>query len=346
MGGVSLLLGWCFELPSELDLAAFGEVRCIMSGYALRQPLRDGGVRYVPTRLSSVGALLAGPLRPDVLIVAVRPGSSGWTFGTEVAWMQAAVATGATVLAEVNHDLPRAAAVAELPKDAVAVLGETGRAPVRVDFTSDDGTVGRIAARAAALVPEGAVVQFGPGGIPDAVLAALEVPIEIDTGVITDGVRRLHERALLSGSSSGAYVVGTPELYDWADGRRILRGFEHTHDVSRLAAHRCFVALNTALEIDLVGQVNVERAGDDPLGSVGGHPDYASAAASSVRGLSIVALPTTHRGRSTLVERLSAPTSTPRADVDVIVTETGTVDLRGRSDAERVELIAGLWEHQ
>ena len=99
-------------------------------------------------------------------------------------------------------------------------------------------------------------------------------------------------------------------MYDWADGRHVVDRVEITHDVSRLAGHDCLVAVNTALEIDVVGQVNVERVGDQPVGGIGGHPDFALAASRSRHGLSIIAMSSRHRTGPTLVDRLSAPVTT------------------------------------
>jgi len=99
----------------------------------------------------------------------------------------------------------------------------------------------------------------------------------------------------------------------------------------------------TGFVIYLVGQVNVEGFRGEVIAGVGGHPDYAGAAIRSRDGLSVVALPTVRGGRRTLVERLSAPASTSRSDVDVVVTELGTADLRGLSDAERARALLTAW---
>jgi acyl-CoA hydrolase len=103
------------------------------------------------------------------------------------------------------------------------------------------------------------------------------------------------------------------------------------------------VAVNTAIEVDLAGQVNVEGTPAAVVGGIGGHADYAAAGARSVGGLSVVAVSRAHRGRSTLVRTLSRPVSTPSQDVDVMVTERGAVDLRGLTRDERTAAILDLW---
>jgi acyl-CoA hydrolase len=167
--------------------------------------------------------------------------------------------------------------------------------------------------------------------------------VRIDSGLVGDAVLDLEARGLVLGTPRGAYLAGTQPLYDWADGRPILEPVEVTHDVSRLAAHDCFVAVNTALELDPVGQVNVERVGRQPVGGIGGHADFALAASRSRHGLSVIALPSTHRAGPTLIEQLSAPVTTPRADVDVVITEHGVADLRGLDDGERERVLRDLW---
>ena len=349
VGGVRVLLGWSMTAPIDVhDADAFTDIRTVMSGYALRAPVRDGLVRYLPTRLGSVPRLLAGTLRPDVLVAALRPGNggpgdSGLVFGSEVGWMRAAVEAGATVLAEVNHGLPAASDGIPVPHEQVVVVAETDRPPHQFTTNAPDDVAHAIAAHAAAMIPEGATLQYGPGTIADAILRAIAVPVHIDSGLVGDAVLDLDARGLVLGPPRGAYLAGTQPLYDWAHGRSILEPVEVTHDVSRLAEHDCFVAVNTALEIDPVGQVNVERVGGQPVGGIGGHADFALAASRSRRGLSMIALPSTHRAGPTLVEQLSAPVTTARADVDVVVTECGVADLRGLDDREREHALRNLW---
>jgi acyl-CoA hydrolase len=250
------------------------------------------------------------------------------------------VDAGATVLAEVNHGLPAAAREPAL-RD-VTEVAETRRAPVPLKQPAVDAVSQAIGKHVAALVPVGASVQFGPGGVGDAALRALEVPVRVDSGIVGDAVLDLAARGLLDGIPLATYLAGTAEVYDWADGRPILARIEHTHDPSRLAAQP-LIAVNTALEVDHTGAVNVEGFAGDVVAGVGGHPDFAGAAVRSLTGLSVVALPTVRGGRRTLVERLAAPASTSRSDVDVVVTELGIADLRGLDDRERAASLRTIW---
>jgi acyl-CoA hydrolase len=344
VGGVRALLGWSFELPIDpTDRAAFTECRAHMGGYASRRALRSGDATYLPVRLGSLPAALRSHLRPDVLVAGLRPGRDGLVFGTEVAWMRAAIDAGATVLAEVNTALPDASDGVPVPDAQVVVVAETHRPPLelpRPEPTDVDLAIGR---NVAALIPEGASIQFGPGAVSDSVLRSLEVSVRVDSGLLTDAVVELDERGLLVGTPRGAYLAGTSRLYEWSDGKPLVAPVELTHDLGRLSAVECFVAVNTALEIDDVGQVNVERVGDQSVGGIGGHADFSLAATRSPTGFSVIALPSRHREAPTLVERLSAPVTTPRSDVDVIVNEHGVADLRGLDDRERAAVLRALW---
>ena len=172
--------------------------------------------------------------------------------------------------------------------------------------------------------------------------------MHVDSGLLADPVVDLAERGLLRGTPSATALHGSARLHDWADGlgragQGVVRPIEHTHDVSRLSAGPGpLIALNTALEIDVDGQVNVEGVAGSAAGMIGGHPDFAAAAARGP-GLSVIALASSHRGRPTLVERLGGPVTTPSHDVDVVVTERGTADLRGLGRSERRRALDALW---
>jgi acyl-CoA hydrolase len=345
VGGVRLLAGWVLVPEPGLDFAAFADVRSVMSGWGLRRPVDAGLVRALPVRLSAVPALLHGPLRPDVLVAAVvpRPGG-GYCFGTEVSWMRAAVAAGARIAAVLAPGYPRCDAGPALPDDQLVIVGRTDDPPATLTFSEPDAGHRAIAEHVAALVPAGARLQVGPGALGVAILDGLRSPVRIDAGIVPDGVVDLDRRGLLIGEPAGAYLVGGERLLEWARGRPLLHPFEYTHDVGRLSAGAPFVAVNTALEVDEQGQVNVEGLPGAAVGAIGGHPDYAAAAARSIGGLSIVALPSARRGRRALVSRLSGPVSTPGHDVDVLVTERGSADLRGLDRGERARAIRDLWQ--
>jgi acyl-CoA hydrolase len=353
-GGVRLILGWVPRADPDLDFAAFADVRTVMPGWGLRDGVAAGLVRFPPVRMSAVPALLHGPWRPDLLVASLvaAGGTSaaagaarrgGYAFGSEVSWQRAAIGAGATVAAVISRGAPRADAGEPLDRDQVVLVGEEAAPPgVLPDIPSKPGHE-EIARRVALLIPEGARLQVGPSPVGDALLRRLTVPVTIDSGLLPDSVVGLERRGLLIGDPVATYLAGGPRLYEWADGRPLLHPVEYTHDVGRLSAGP-FIAVNTAVEIDFDGQVNVEGTASAVLGGIGGHADYAAAAARSVGGLSVIAVTTGHNGQPTLVRQLSRPVSTPSQDVDVVVTERGQADLRGLSRPERRAALSNLWD--
>lgn len=343
-GGVRLLLGWVPTVDPDLDLTAFTDVRAFMGGWGLRHAIDDGLVHYLPIRLGLIPSLLHGPLRPDLLVTSVVRVAGGFAWGAEVSWMRAAVDAGAVVAGIVQSAHPHADAGAPIPADQVVIVGASDAPPIAAGEPRDSPVHTVLANRIAPLVPAGARLQIGPGPLGEAVLAGLQVPIQIDSGMLPAGVAGLHARGLLSGHASATYLSGGPDFYAWANNRPLLHPIEYTHDAGRLSNGTPLVAVNMAVEIDDQGQVNVEGDRSSNLGGIGGHPDYAAAGARSVGGLSIVAVPSRHRGKLTLVEQLSRPVSTPAHDVEIVVTEHGSADLRGLDRAERRAELRRLWQ--
>lgn len=344
LGSLRLVLGW---LPSPLDgidADAFAEVIALMPGWGVRDVLALPTAHFTPTRLSAIASLLSGALRPDVLITRVAERGHRLQFGTEVSWQREIVDAGTTVLAVVDRTAPCADAGPPLDRDTVRVIADSAEGPVEIPTAYPDPVHDALADAVLRFVPDGARLQYGPGKLGTALLMRSRRAVCIDTGLLTDAVVDLDARGLLSGMPSATYLFGTDKLYHWADGKPILRGIDYTHDLTRLSRGAPLVAVNTAIEIDPVGQVNVEGAGDKVVGGIGGHPDYCAAASISRGGVSIIAVPSTVNGRSPLVDRLSRPVSTPAHDIDLIVTESGHADLRGASWDQRRRLIGSLFE--
>ena len=312
-----------------------------MAGYALGDAVAEGRLRYVPVRLSAMPRFV-DQLRPDVAVVTgIRRGSE-LVFGATMGWGPAAARAAARVVVEVDEG-GRDLGGAPIPGRVVATVKRppavgavpAPRPPVAVDQ--------QIAAHLVALLPDEPTLQFGPGGVAEAVMSALDRPIRIWSGLVTDSLFRLHERGLLLGTATAAYAWGGQPLAELVTaGKLSLRSVEVTHDLTRVAGIDRFVGCNTALQVGLDGAVNVERVDGRLVAGIGGHADFCAAACKSAGGISIIALPSTTRaGASTIVPAV-ATTSTPRCDIEVIVTEHGVADLRGVDDAERAQHIAAV----
>jgi Acetyl-CoA hydrolase/transferase C-terminal domain len=343
VGSVRLVLGWLPAPVDGLDAEAFDDVVALMPGWGVRQVLRCPTARFLPTRLAAIPALLTDVLRPDVLLTRLVRRDDLLQFGTEVSWQRGVIDGGARTLGVVDTNAPAASAEAALDPSAVEVLGTVGSGALRLPARTPEPIHDALADAVLRLVPEGARLQYGPGQLGTALLRRARVPLQIDTGLLTDAVVDLDKRGLLADTPSATYLLGGEALYNWADGRPILRGLDYTHDLSRLSRGAPLIAVNSAIELDPWGQVNTEGVGEIVVGGIGGHPDYCVAARMSRGGLSIIAVPSSTNGRSPLFEQLSRPVSTPAHDVDVIVTECGHADLRGAGWSQRRQMITELF---
>lgn len=341
LGDLEVVCGWCMgDAWEQLDHPAV-RLTTFMGGYGLRGLLKRGRARYLPVRLGALPAAYHGALRSDLVIAVGHRAGDRWSPGTEICWVPAAVEAGSPVVLVDAVSLPFGG-VETQPMSTVVEVVESSHRPVQVPELPVDDASAVIGRYVAELLPESAVIQYGPGAIGRAVLAAVDRPVRVWSGVITDAVVDLDRRGLLLGDTVATYAVGTDTLYEWINGRRVLTRVERSHDLTALAEAGIW-AINTALEIDLFGQINVERIGDDVIAGIGGHADFALAGVRSLKGASVIALPTRRGSRSTLVDRLAVPTSTPRSDVDVVVTECGVADLRGLDDGDRRAALRHLW---
>jgi acyl-CoA hydrolase len=343
VSGVRLVLGWHPVPLDGLDPHAFQEVTALMPGWGVRTILSIPTAHFVPTRLAALSALLAGVLKPDVLITRVVERGGRLSFATEVSWQRELVNAGVPVLAVLDRNAPAADAGPPLDPGLVRVVAHSSDGPAQLPPKDPEPIHDALADAVLRFVPEGARLQYGPGQLATALLRRATTALQIDTGLISNAVIDLERRGLLAGTPTATYLLGDRALYEWADGRPILHGISHTHDVTRLSRGAPFVAVNTAIEIDPVGQINVEGVGEKVVGGIGGHPDYCLAGSMSCGGLSIIAVPTAVNGRSPFVEQLSRPASTLASDVNVVVTETGHADLRGADWTQRRRLLERLF---
>ena len=163
----------------------------------------------------------------------------------------------------------------------------------------------------------------------------------IEAGIVTNALKPID-----AGISVTTALIGTQRLYDFAhENRRIaVRSSAYTHDAAVLSQLRNFVTINSAVEVDLTGQVNAEQSGAQYVGGTGGQVEFVRAGGRSRGGHSIIALPATAKGGkvSRITPLLSGPVTTARSDVDVVVTEFGAAELKGRTIAERTRRLIAI----
>jgi acyl-CoA hydrolase len=335
-----VLVGWTPAPPAWLESPRLRGTT-FFGGYGLAGAVRDGRLRPLAPRLSAVPAMLQR-LRPAVAVVPGQHRDGELVFrGTVGTGPAAALAAGAVVV-EVDDGAPDLGGppipgrvVATVGRDATAAGEARARAPEAVDLA-----IGR---HVAALLPDEPTMQFGPGAVVEGVVRSIERPVRIWSGLLSDAMAELDERGLLLGTATAGYTWGGEPIAGLARaGRLALEPVEVTHDVVAASRLPRFVACNSAVQVGLDGSVNVERVGGRIIAGIGGHADFSAAASHCVDGMSVVALRSTdRRGTSTIVEWVEV-VSTPRCDVDVVVTEHGVADLRGVDDRERAERIAAV----
>lgn len=318
---------------------------------------REGLLDILPCHYSQFRtALTGGPNRIKVLLLQVAPADEAGRYSLSIAheYLVPLIESARVVIAEVNAAAPWTYGERMLCAEDFDVLIHTDRAPLEAPATRAGEIEQRIAQHAAALIEDGSTIQLGLGALPEAIVAQLRDrrDLGVHSGTIGDAVVDLIEAGAVTnarksrdcGVSVAGTMMGTRKVYAYAhrNARIQFRSTAYTHDIDVLGSLDRFVAINSALEVDLTGQVNAEAAGGRYVGAVGGALDFMRGAARSRGGVAIVALASSTRHGSRIVARLSGPVSTPRSDAAVIVTEHGVADLRGLTLAQRVKRMLAI----
>lgn len=295
-------------------------------------------------------------LRIDVLLLQLAPADANGRYSLSLAheYLLPALDSARVVIAEVNQQTPRVLGERTLGVDDIDAILYTDRAPLENPSSRIREADAQIARHIAGLVEDGATLQMGIGAIPDAVLGALadHQDLGVHSGSLGDGVAKLMQsgaitnarKSLDRGLSVGGILLGSRLLHDFAHNNPaiMLRSTAYTHDPDVLARQERLVAINSAVEVDLSGQVNSEVAAGSYIGAVGGALDFLRGARRSKGGLPIIALPSTAGGTSRIVARLSGPSTIPRSDTGLIVTEFGIADLRGKTMRQRIQAMLDI----
>jgi acyl-CoA hydrolase len=274
------------------------------------------------------------------------------------------------LIVEMNAKLPRTLGLPpehshSLALDEVDLLIESDEDPFYLPDHPPNDIERAIAGHVAPFIPEGATLQTGIGGIPNEIVEVLAEGAGGDYGIhtemFTNGLMHLHrmgkvtnQKGIYDGFSACTFAAGTRELYDWLDGNEAVRFLpvDRINEPHIIARNRRMISINGALSVDLAGQVAADTIGGRQYSGIGGHEDFVHGAAFSDGGRSLVCLPSTARVRSDGGERIVtriAPAfrdgelvTTPRHQVDVIVTEFGAAELAGATDEERAERLIAI----
>jgi len=324
-----------------------------------RDFLKAGVMEVLPCHLSQIPWMIrSGALKVDALLLQVSVNSNGsFSLGAVSSYLPALIENARTILVEVNEQAPWTFGSYVLDPSRIDVVLQSDRPMIQIPAKSPQPIDELIARHVKDLIPDGAILQVGIGNLPGAVMRSLrdhknlgihsgvigdEVLIElIETGVVTNATKKIDQGVSVTGS-----LFGTDRLYRFAHMNPEIKveRVELTHNISLISQFECFVTINSALEVDLTGQVNAESIGKNYLGTIGGQTDFVRAALSTQHGRSVVALPSINEssGKSRIVSHLNGPTTTSRADADVIATEWGIAELRGKTIKQRVHAMINI----
>ncbi len=330
-------------------------------GENVREAVCAGRADYTPIFLSEIeGLFLSGAMPLDVVLMQVSPPDEhGFvSLGTTVDCTMTAARCAKRVIAEVNERMPRTHGETNIHVSHISAVVETSRPLLELQAEPFTDVQRRIGENVASLIPDGATLQTGIGGIPDAVLACLtdKRDLGIHTEMCSDGVIALMEAGMLTGERKSlhrgkavvSFVLGSKRLFDFVDQNPSFefRSISYTNDPFVVAQNDRMVAINSALQVDMTGQVCADSLGVKPFSGFGGQIDFIRGAARSKGGVPIIALPATAcRGSVSRIATVLEPGAgvvTSRADVHYVVTEFGIAYLHGKTLRERAEALIGI----
>lgn len=353
------LEGPCSHL--EPGMAEHIRHRALFIGPNARVAVNEGRADYVPIFLSDIPQLFSRGILPlDAAFINVSPPDAhGFcSLGTSVDATLAAVRSARTVIAQLNPAMPRTLGDSFVHVDQIDLAIEVDQTPHEHPVAAIGDVERRIGAYVAELVPDGATLQLGIGAIPAAVGESLldKRDLGIHTELFTDTVVDLVEAGVLTGAAKeinrgkivSAFVLGTQRLYRFIDNNPMveMRPVDYTNDTAVIRRFRRMVAVNSAIEVDLSGQVVADSIGSQLYSGVGGQMDFIRGAALAEEGRAIIALPSTAAlgtaSRIVASVREGAGVVTTRAHVRTVVTEWGVAELFGRSMAERARALIAI----
>jgi acyl-CoA hydrolase len=335
--------------------------RALFVGPNARTAVNEGRADYVPVFLSDVPRLFAQGLLPldAVLVNATPPDAHGFcSLGTSVEAMHAAIRAARTVIVQLNAAMPRTLGESFIHVGDIDLAVEVDVPPYEVAPPEIDDIARRIGQYVADLVPDGATLQLGIGAIPAATALGLtdKRDLGIHTEMFTDPVVDLVEAGVITGARKErnrgkivtAFLMGTRRLYEFVHDNPMveMRAVDFTNDTQVIRTFGRMVAINSAIEVDLTGQVCADSIGSRVYSGVGGQMDFIRGAALAAEGRAIIALPSTAAGgtvsRITSFLHEGAGVVTTRAHVRTVVTEYGVAELFGRSTTERAMALIGV----
>ena len=330
-------------------------------GAADREAITEGRSDYVPVHLSEIPSLFTDRIIPlDIAFVHLSPPDEHgfMSFGVECAASKAAAESATIVVAQVNDCMPRTLGDAFIHFSKVHKVVECSEPLITLKEGGSSELEQKIAAHIAGLVEDGSTLQLGIGGIPDAVLSLLDgkKDLGIHTEMVSDGVVKAIDRGIITnqkktlhaGKVIATFVLGSEKLYQYVHNNPLfeLHPCSYTNNPFVIAQNVKMAAINSAIEVDITGQVCSDSIGSRIYSGFGGQVDFIRGAGYSKGGKPIIALPATAKNgeMSRIVTQLKpgAGVVTTRADVHYVVTEFGVASLHGKNLRQRAEALIAI----
>lgn len=328
-------------------------------GSNARKSVEIGQTNYIPIFLSEIPWLLRNHIKPDITFINVSsPDEKGFvSLGPTIEGTKVAIEESKYIIAQISDGIPRTFGDATLSTDRITHFINCDQKPVvskRLPLDSVDRKIGE---RVSSLIPDGATVQAGIGKIPDAAMKFLEdrKHLGLHTELFSDGMMDLVQSGAVDNTLkttdpyhiTATFSKGEQKLYDFLDDNPmiLMKSVEYTNDTAIIRQNRKAHSINSAIEIDLTGQVSAESIGTRIISGVGGQMDFVRGSSLSPGGKSIMAMRSlTKDGKTKIVPVLSegAGVTTTRNHVQFVVTEYGIADLRGMSIHSRIESMIAI----
>lgn len=371
MGGIEELKLWYFhsmrhagETVLRYDLLDRVRPHCMFLSAVERALIKRGEaegrqvIDFVPVAFSDSSRMLAERVPLDAFLITVSPmDRHGWfTFGTNNDYATTAARSAKRLIVEVNPNMPRVFGESLLHVSEVDAIVEHEEVLPELDAFAPDGEDLSIAATIADMIGDGACLQMGIGTLPTAVCGLLRdrKDLGIHTELLTPGLARLIECGAVSnrrkttyrGRSVFTFAMGDRAFYDLLDDNPSMHSapVQIVNDPRHVSKNDNVVSVNATLQVDLSGACNSEHLLGRQYSGSGGQLDFVRGAQASAGGKSIIACHSTAKGGtvSRIVPKLQGPVTTPRNDTQIVVTEHGWVDLKGKSLRERAEALIGI----
>jgi len=343
------------------DMEGHLRVNSLFIGHNVRKAVQEGRADFTPVLLSEFPMLFKNGYLPlDVAMVQLSPPDEhGFcSFGVEVGLSKSIAEAARIIVAEVNEQMPRTLGDSFIHVNKIDYIVPVNYPLPEVPMGGgkEDQITEKIAQNIAELIPDEATMQMGIGAIPDAVLKYLydRKDLGVHTELFSDGVIELVEAGVLTnarktlhpGKIVAGFILGTQRLYDWVHNNPLIEFHrtEYVNDPFVVAQNDRMVAINSAIEIDLTGQVCADSIGPKLYSGVGGQLDFVYGASRSKNGVPIIALPSKAKNFSRIVAMLKpgAGVVTTRNHVHFVVTEYGIADLYGKTIRQRAQALINI----